>query len=205
MATHHSQEQQESTKPLITLQSPLQQYMRNLLLSKYQADASKFTLVVDNARLVDPLPPKVVDEKPSSRRDYLSKSVSDRSIFQKARPCRWTSEFPPSLMSTRQIVDEAIALTEEQETRSINHTQAPPVTPRRPREKGFYLRQKSDSNLIQPERRYSPIAVIPHTQAPPVTRPPRPREKGFYVRQSSDSALIQPERRYDPNSVLPPF
>jgi hypothetical protein len=50
-----------------------------------------------------------------------------------------------SAMSSRKITAAAIALTEQQETRRNNHTQTPPVLPRRPREKGFYVRQSSDS------------------------------------------------------------
>jgi hypothetical protein len=179
------------------MQSSLQQYMHTLLLSKSQANFSKLTLIVDNARLSAPPPPTVVDEKPSSRRDLLSKSVSDRSIFRKVRHSRWTPELPPvvdekpssrrdlfsksvsdrsilknvrhsrwtpelplPVMPALQITEAAIALIEEQETRWNNHTQAPPVTPRRPREKGFYVRQSSDSLLIQPERHFSPNKVL---------------------------------------------
>jgi hypothetical protein len=141
------------------MQSSLQQYMHTLLLSKSQADYFKLTLIVDNARLLaPPPPPKVVDKKRSSRRDLFFKSVSDRSIFQKVRhDCRWTPEWlPPPAMPTRKMTAAAaIALTEPQESRWNNPTQVPPATTRRPREKGFYVRQSSDSVLIQPERRTS--------------------------------------------------
>jgi hypothetical protein len=173
VAQHHPQEQQESPNECITMQSPLQQYMHNLLLSKkFQAGFSKLTLIVDTARPLTPPPPRttVVDEKPSSRRDLFSKSVSDRSIFQKVRHCRWTPEElpppPPVMPSTRKMKSSSRRdlFSKSVSDRSIwndHHTQAPrPVTPSwRPREKGFYVRQSSDSALIMPERRRSSLSL----------------------------------------------